>query len=257
MIDRALRGVTGLLASALPPGLLFPVVRKLLRSRARVLAPERRMRELLVMQNFLANELAEAGQALGGGSHVKHGLMGYHEFFAQRIAAGDCVLDVGCGGGELAATIARATGASVLAADCDAGCVARARHNCIGLPVEVVLADVLAWQPPQDVSVLVLSNVLEHLPERAAFLQRLFHSSGARRALVRVPMYERDWTVPMREQMGIEWRLDITHETEYRLPQFEAEVCAAGCRVEEMQIRWCEIWAVLVPDAGLQPGSAV
>ena len=44
-----------------------------------------------------------------GGIHVKHRLTLYHDFFVDRIHAGERVLDVGCGKGELAYDIAERT----------------------------------------------------------------------------------------------------------------------------------------------------
>lgn len=245
-----IKGGIGWLWRAVPASVLFPLVRNAIQSKARGMAAEARMRDLLLTGNFLANELADAGQALGGGSHVKHRLMGYHAFFAERIGANDHVLDVGCGGGELAVSIARDSGATVTAIDNDRPSIARAHENCAGLKIEVVEGDVLSWRPPSGITVLVLSNVLEHIDARAQFLRQLFENTSAERALIRVPLYERDWTVPMREQLGIEWRLDVTHFTEYRIPQFHEEIADAGAEVREIQIRWSEIWAVVVPKAG-------
>ncbi len=205
------------------------------------------MRELLVFSNFLANELADAGNILGGGTHVKHQLMGYHDFFVKNIDATDRVLDLGCGGGQLAADIARRTGASVTAIDIDADNIAQARDICAGTSVRLIHGDALRWEPSEPLDVLVLSNVLEHIEHRSKFLSSIFAQSGAGRALIRVPLYERDWTVPMREQLGIEWRLDTTHFLEYRIPQFEQEIADAGAEILNLEIRWSEIWAVVAP----------
>src|SRR3989338_4067863 len=40
------------------------------------------------------------------GTHPKHRLMNYHAFFVENIAATDTVLDVGCGKGEVARSVA-------------------------------------------------------------------------------------------------------------------------------------------------------
>lgn len=70
----------------------------------------------------------------------------------------------------------------------------------------------------------------------------------ARRALIRVPLFERDWRVPLKRQLGVEWRLDPTHETEYTLESFRAEMDEAGLRVTEQMLRWGEIWAEVERD---------
>ena len=63
------------------------------------------------------------------------------------------------------------------------------------------------------------------------------------RFLIRVPVFERDWRVPLKRELGVEWRLDPTHETEYTLESFEKEMAAAGLRITYQEVRWGEIWA--------------
>jgi hypothetical protein len=88
----------------------------------------------------------------------------------------------------------------------------------------------------------VLSNVLEHLPGRAGFLSDVSERLCPARFLIRVPQFERDWRVPLRREVGAEWRLDATHETEYSEEQLHEELRAAGLRVVHQEIRWGEFW---------------
>jgi SAM-dependent methyltransferase len=204
-----------------------------------------RMTALLRHKNLLDVLLAQAGTDFDDGSHVKQRLMAYRDFFVDNLDKGETVLDVGCGGGELARSLATQAGASVTAIDIDPGNIERAQNNCAGTTVTVVHGDAQQWEPSQPVETLVLSNVLEHIEHRIEFLRRLFEKSQARRALIRVPLYERDWTVPMRQELGIEWRLDNTHYTEYLLPEFHQEMEEAELIIDSLEIRWCEIWAVV------------
>jgi hypothetical protein len=71
--------------------------------------------------------------------------------------------------------------------------------------------------------------------------------TGAQRVLVRVPLFERDWRVPLKRELGVEFRLDPTHRIEYTHEEFDGEMAAAGLVVEERQVRWGEIWAVCRP----------
>jgi hypothetical protein len=71
----------------------------------------------------------------------------------------------------------------------------------------------------------------------------LVERTGARRFLIRVPLLERDWTIPLRRELGLEWLSDATHFTEYTVPQFESELAAAGLEMVDLQLRWSEIWA--------------
>jgi hypothetical protein len=98
-------------------------------------------------------------------------------------------------------------------------------------------------QADERFDVVVLSNILEHLPERPAFLRRMQQAARPSRMLIRVPLFERDWQVPLKRELGVEWRLDPTHETEYTLESFVDEVTQAGCRIVHQEVRWGEIWA--------------
>lgn len=63
------------------------------------------------------------------------------------------------------------------------------------------------------------------------------------RWLIRVPTYERDWRVPLMDQLGCECRLDATHETEYTRESFHEELSQAGLAIIHEEYRWGEIWA--------------
>ena len=65
--------------------------------------------------------------------------------------------------------------------------------------------------------------------------------------LIRVPLFERDWRVPLKQELGVEWRLDPTHEIEYTIESFAEEIAEAGLTVSLQEIRWGEIWAEVSP----------
>src|SRR5262249_47187532 len=129
-----------------------------------------------------------------GGVHVKHRLTRYHDFFVERVAAGETVLDVGCHKGELAYDLAERAGAMVVAIDLSPWAIQFAREPFAPPNVTYVEADALTYEPTQPIDVLVLSNVLEHIEQRPSFLAGLFERTGGRRLLLRVPVLERDWT---------------------------------------------------------------
>ena len=95
---------------------------------------------------------------------------------------------------------------------------------------------------------IILSNVLEHLPNRSQFLRETVERIRPSRILLRVPVFERDWRVPLKQELGIDYRLDDTHLTEYTLESFAAEMAAAGLLVIHQEVRWGEIWAEAVPE---------
>lgn len=45
------------------------------------------------------------------------------------------------------------------------------------------------------------------------------------------------------DELGLDWRSDSTHETEYTVVSFEAEIAEVGMRINRQEIRWGEIWA--------------
>ena len=89
--------------------------------------------------------------------------------------------------------------------------------------------------------------MLEHLDDRVGFLRETVTRTGASRVLVRVPLFERDWRVPLKRELGVDYRLDPTHRIEYTQEEFDAEMAAADFVVDERQVRWGEIWAVCRP----------
>jgi ubiquinone/menaquinone biosynthesis C-methylase UbiE len=187
--------------------------------------------------------------AYGGGAHVKHRHMRYHDFFVERIRHGERVLDVGCGTGEVAYDVAARTEAFVVGIDIEPDKIERARQRHPHQRVEYRIGDVLSDLTEESFDVILLSNVLEHLPERPIFLRRVQQLTHPSRILIRVPCFERDWRVPLKRELGVEWRLDVTHETEYTIESFADEMAEANLRIIHQEVRWGEIWAETVPNA--------
>ncbi len=169
--------------------------------------------------------------------------MKYHDFFTSRIASHNRVLDIGCGIGAVAYDIATTSGAQVVGMDINAESIKTARQRYQHPRLEFRTGDALETLLGEKFSVVILSNVLEHLPGRPAFLRRVQETLQPKRMLIRVPLFERDWRVPLKKELGVEWRLDDTHETEYTLESFADEMRAAGLTTHTLEVRWGEIWA--------------
>jgi len=88
------------------------------------------------------------------------------------------------------------------------------------------------------------------------FLDRVVRKVRPGRVLLRVPMFERDWRVPLKKELGMDYRLDPTHFTEYTPESFTAELEAAGLVVVHEEFRWGEIWAEAVPRASVDRKQA-
>lgn len=238
-----------------PLRILFPFVlwRRLLRLWLAVVRsqPDRAkaMRELLEIYAEAFRGMDRGAIDYDGGVHVKHRLTRYHDFFVDRIRAGERVLDVGCHKGELAHDIAVRAGATVVGIDRSSWALDQARRRFVHPNVVYVAADALQYAPDEPFDVVVLSNVLEHLDPRVEFLRRLRETVGARRLLVRVPVLDRDWTVPLRRELGLPHFSDPEHEVEYDVDLLRDELGQAGWDLAEPILVWGEIWAEAHPAA--------
>ena len=84
---------------------------------------------------------------------------------------------------------------------------------------------------------IVLSNVLEHLSDRLEFLKNVLEKTKPKAFLIRVPMYEREWLAPMKEELGIDYLLDAGHEIEYTQEGLFKELSGAGLRPKHWEIK--------------------
>ncbi|HDH51347.1 MAG TPA: class I SAM-dependent methyltransferase [Nitrospirae bacterium] len=176
-----------------------------------------------------------------GGIHPKHRIMRYHDWFVKRINSSWSVLDVGCGNGALTFDIGKAA-KEVVGIDFEEANIRAAMERHKRENIRYVCGDARTFNPDFKVDCIVLSNVLEHIEDRKEFLEMLKKISS--RFLIRVPMFERDWITPYKKESGVEWRLDITHRTEYTKDSFYEEIRQAGMTIKEQEIMWGEIYAV-------------
>lgn len=231
----------------------LPLTRGVFRFWLSVLAagPDRRkaVRNLLVAYDDVYRRLDQAAIAYDDGVHVKHRLTGYHDFFVDRVRSGERVLDVGCGKGELAYDLVVRAGATVVGIDSNPHHLAFARSHFVHERLEFRDGDVLESVPEGHFDAVVLSNVLEHLEPRIDLLRRIVASAGPRRVLVRVPVLARDWTVPLRREVGLPYYWEDDHRIEYDVDGFREELREAGLQVTELELVWGEIWAVGEPLA--------
>jgi len=209
-----------------------------------------RLRNLLLRINDLSYKVVvRLIVALEGGVHPKHRLTRYHNFFVENILAGQSVLDVGCGSGKVIEKIIAKAQNHVTGVDIAPANIQAARLGLKGVSnVELVCIDIWRFSAPKNFDVIVMSNVLEHLKERAKLLKYILDSFNPKYFLIRVPMYERDWLVPYKKELGFEWRLDPTHETEYTEKEMRQELSAAGLVVESISFRWSEMYVKAVPE---------
>ena len=91
--------------------------------------------------------------------------------------------------------------------------------------------------------VIVLSNVLEHIQDRIIFLSNIRNFTDAYKILIRVPLFERDWQIPLRKELDIDYFSDKDHKIEHTLDEFEKELSLAKIKIDTITTVWGEIWA--------------
>jgi ubiquinone/menaquinone biosynthesis C-methylase UbiE len=217
------------------------------KTRAESLPPAEGLKFLFSLDASLYPVQGWLSVAYDGGMHTKHRHTRYHDFFVNRIATGERVLDVGCGIGALAYDVAAKAGAHVVGMDLVAQNIVTAAGKHSHPHVAYLVGDVLRSPLKGRFDTVVLSNVVEHLEQRPEFLRGVVRAVQPARLLVRVPVFERDWRVPLKKELGIDYRLDPTHFTEYTLESFAAEMDEAGLNVTHQEVRWGEIWAEAAP----------
>jgi SAM-dependent methyltransferase len=248
VLSRIAAGILPRILARLPLDSFGTVFRSAVNARVRSLSPAEGLRFLFSIDETLYPLEGNFAVAYDNGVHTKHRHTRYHDFFIHRIKSGEKVLDVGCGIGALAYDIAQQTGALVVGIDLNERNLDQARTRFSHPNVSYIHGDVLNADLTQRFDSLVLSNLLEHLEHRVDFLRELVEKTNPRQVLLRVPSFERDWRVPLKQELGIDYRLDPTHFTEYTLESFAQEVEAAGLAVTHQECRWGEIWAQAVPE---------
>ena len=168
--------------------------------------------------------------------------MKYHDFFLNNVNTSDTVLDVGCGNGSVAYDVAKKA-RSVIGIDIDENKIKDAKKNFLLDNIEYICGDILNWKFRQKFNVIILSNVLEHIEDRLEFLEKI--KRLGKKFLIRVPMIDRNWVVLYKKELGIDYRLDKTHQIEYTFNNFKEELEKAGLEVKDYSIQFGEIWAVV------------
>jgi hypothetical protein len=57
-----------------------------------------------------------------------------------------------------------------------------------------------------------------------------------------VPTIDRDWTVPLRQEVGLAHFSDPEHQVEYTPELLRAELAEGGWSMGEPKVGWGEIW---------------
>jgi SAM-dependent methyltransferase len=230
------------ITALIPPSLRKLQCRLLFAAVAKSFDVATGLREFFSLQDDLMRELEQTAIRYGGGIHPKHCVTDYHRFFVERIRVGDKVLDIGCGSGSVAFNIAE-TGAIVTGIDINESLIHEARRRYERANLSFIAGDVTKALPSGCFDVVVLSNILEHIDNRQQFLMTINEKARPKRFLIRVPMINRNWVVPLRKELGMSYLSDPAHFLEYTRNGLEAELNSAGLVVESIETVWGEFWA--------------
>jgi ubiquinone/menaquinone biosynthesis C-methylase UbiE len=215
---------------------------------SRIGKPESALLHLYAIKDNLERLLSERAMAYEGGGHPKHRLIRYHDFFVGNIKPGSKVVDIGCGNGAVARSIASNVSESkVTGVEMDRDRLDQALAGANPSNLQFIFGDAFEVLPDGGADTVVLSNVLEHIEDRQAFLLRILEVLSPSQILVRVPAFEREWHVPMRKELGITYFNDRTHFIEHTIVEFEEEMQKANIEIDSLRTIWGEIWAVCHP----------
>jgi len=194
----------------------------------------------VALHNFGYKLISKAILIMNDDVHPKHSIMNYHDYFKENIKKTDLVLDIGCGNGLLAADIAKKA-KSVKGVDIVSKNIKKAKKR-EQKNLSFVVGDATKYKFSEAYDVVVLSNVLEHIEKRVAFLKKIIKL--APRLIVRVPLASRSWLAMYLREEGYDYKLDKTHFVEYTESEIRKELEKAGLKILTEKIMWGEYYCV-------------
>ena len=203
------------------------------------------LKQLFLIKDRLNLVINERALKLGDGVHPKHQLTKYHEFFINNIKNGENVLDIGCGYGAVSKSIANKNNKSkIIGIDYDEFKLDQAMLNNNYENLTFMNLDATKTIPDGNWEVIILSNVLEHISSRTLFIKKIIKNSKCSKILIRGPLFERSWEIPMRKELGVNYYSDNDHKIEHTLIEFKKEMAKSNVEIEQLHTIWGEIWAV-------------
>jgi len=219
------------------------LIGKILKGVVFTMKPADALRYLFAVDKELYSLEGRASVRYGDGIHSKHRHIKYHEFFIENLKEGQRVLDIGSGNGVMDKKIAESFGKmSLVGIELDKKKFEWAKENSAHMNLTFINADALTYDFAERFDVVIMSNVLEHIEKRVEFLKRIMERCQPSYFLIRVPMFERDWRVPLQQELGLDYFLDPTHFIEYRRDELENELREAGLEIEKLKTNWGEYW---------------
>jgi len=203
------------------------------------------LKTLLGLDNFIYLLTGKYSLSYGKGIHVKKRLTKYVDYFtSQAKKIGGPCLDIGCGDGELAISIAKQK-IKITGIDSSLEQIKKGKSKNSYKNLNFIHGDILDYKSKNfKFKTIILSNVLEHIKNRVFFLKKVKKQFSAKYFLIRVPVFDRDWRVPLKKELQIDYKLDSTHFIEYTDQIFLNELKLSKIKVLNFKRIWGEIWLV-------------
>lgn len=217
--------------------LISHLIRKM-QKRLAFLSDNRGIKLLLRLQGILhslALGTIKISERAKGGINPKHWVTDFHNFFLDNIKPSDTVLEVGCAYGHVANAIAKKA-KHVTAIDIRSEAIEKAKQHFKRNNLSFLSNDFFDFADEEKFDIVILSNVLEHINERQSFLKKA--AALGEKLLIRVPSFDRDWLVPYKKELGLEWRLNKDHKLEYTEDILRQELNRSGLAIENLFCKW-------------------
>jgi len=193
---------------------------------------------------------AKFSTILNDGVHPKHDIIKYTDWFVENLGCDEVIIDIGCNAGAMV-EIMSSKSKFVYGIEIEPNLLRQAKQNCQKTNNEFICADATTYEYSQckPIDIITLSNVLEHIKDRDAFLKKIIEKvpwkdRSSKKLLIRVPMLDREWITVYKKDIGVEYRLDNTHFTEYTFEQFLEEMRLAEIDVIDHHVVFGELYAV-------------
>lgn len=205
---------------------------------------------ILKLHNLMYKLAAVFSTLLNNNIHPKHEILNYQQWFADNVIEEDVILDIGSNTGNMVSMLADKVH-YVYGIE-----INEALHNHAKLKVKKPNVEFICFDATiydysncKDLTVITLSNVLEHIDDRVNFLKKIvkqipWGNKKNKKILIRVPMIDRDWISIYKKQVGVEYRLDKTHYIEYSYLDFKDELTKSNIEILNYHVQFGELYAV-------------
>jgi len=190
------------------------------------------LKQLIKLHDFMWLGINQLAKDTDRALHPKHRIIRYDRFFLENISSKDRVIDLGCGNGHLAYAIA-GRARYVCGVDLNNKNIKFAQKRFKKLNLKFIRNNICKTDT-KEYNVAVLSAVLEHIRDRVDLLNNL----KCKTVLIRVPAKDTHWYKYYKEELGLEWRSDVTHFTEYTEESLRNEISQTKYQIVHLNRRW-------------------